>query len=267
MGCEGERGRGDLLDSVQFIGRGLARTLVERCHYSRVMPRITKLCIGGFAQGGRLVAVMTLGYGTRPLHTLRLLFPSLTVPEYLEIGKLCVDDGMPPNTESYFIARCIGLLRKHYPQVKVLFSWADGILGKPGFVYQASNFYYGGYTWSEMYLDKNGVRVHPRTIQGITARPGLARGPRDFETTKALGYTKYYGKQFRYVYPLCSRREWKRLQAESPFEWRRGEYPKDEDCTWKVQVALGVAEECGPPPFVRGDYVKQRGKTGQLRLL
>ncbi len=246
-----------MLDRVTFAGKSMVRNLVVQCHYSKVMPRITKVCIGGW-HGQRLVAGMTLGYGTRPRHTIEGMFPSVGVVQYLEIGKLCVRDELPRNTESYFIARAVELLKKEMKGIILLFSWADGILGKPGYVYQASNFFYGGFITTEVYLTSEGIRVHPRTVQGITARPGELRGRRDYETTRALGLTKYFGKQFRYVYPLCGKREWRRLVEESPMEWRRCGYPKDIDCTWEVQVGIGKRETCGTPPFVSGDYVKDR---------
>ena len=43
------------------------------------------------------------------------------------------------------------------------------------------------------------------------------------------------GLQFRYVLFLCDDRESKRLLAESPFSWKREDYPKDTDCTWTIR--------------------------------
>jgi len=243
-----------MLDSVEVVGPSLARMVVSQYHYSRVMPRITRFCVGGWASN-RLVAVMTLGFGTRPRYTIQGMFPSLGTEDYLEIGKLCVADEMPRNTESYFISRALRVVREIRPDLSLVFSWADGILGKPGYVYQAANFFYGGYIWTEVYLTANGVKVHPRTVQGLTAREGEVRGPRDYETTSALGLTKYFGKQFRYVYPLCDKRKWQRLAAESPYEWTRGNYPKDADCTYRQQVGKGNIVDCKEIPFVRGDSV------------
>lgn len=256
-----------MLDRVSFTGETIVRNLVVRYHYSNVMPRITKLCIGGW-DSESLVAGMTLGYGTRPKHTIEKMFPPLSVDNYYEIGKLCVADHKPRNTESYFISRAISLVRDTYPDVKLIFSWSDGILGKPGYVYQASNFYYGGFIWTEIYLDSNGVKIHPRSVQGLTAGEDGGLGPRDFETTRSMGLTKYFGKQFRYVYPLCSKSEWEQLCGCSPYDWRRCDYPKDEDCTWQVQESLGNRVDCDMPPWSGGDYVKptREQKQGQRRL-
>lgn len=243
------------IDRVEPIDFERAREFVRQHHYSEVMPRITRVVLGGFV-GERLVAIATFGFGTRPLHTIRKLFPSLGTDSYLELGKLCVIDEMPKNTESFFIARAVRHLKQHYPKVELLFSWADGIIGKPGYVYQASNFFYGGYIWSEMYLSPEGIRVHVRSIQG---HPDLPKSAGKFKTrsyaeVSKLGFTKYFGLQFRYIYPLCSERRWRHIQAESTVQWRRGGYPKATDCKWKRQTGKGSREACECPPNIRTKY-------------
>lgn len=245
------------MDRVTPIHIGQARRFVAKHHYNKTMPRLTKLCVGGFS-GERLVAICTFGYGVRPVHTLANIFPTLSVSNYLEIGRLCVDDAIPRNGESWFMSRAFKVVRNTFDDVKILYSWSDGIVGKPGYVYQASNFYYGGYIWTEMYLSEDGNRVHPRTMQGISCVDGRGKfHSRDYETTRALGYTKYFGLQFRYVYPLCSRREWKKLSGASPIDWSQGNYPKSEDCKWMVQVDKGVRVECNAPRFVSSTYVRE----------
>lgn len=227
------------------------------------MPRLNKAVIGGY-KDDKLVAVATFGWGTRPFHTIKKIFPSLSTPDYFELGKLCLSDELPRNSESFFISKAINWLKENRPTVKLLYSWADGIIGKPGYVYQASNFYYGGYIWTEMYLSPEGNRVHVRSVQGDPRLPkvkGSNLHSRSFENIAALGYKKYWGLQFRYVYPLCSKKEWKRLQAESPLKWERGNYPKLADCRWKVQVNKGKKEPCILPPGITTKYVPRTFET------
>ncbi len=241
-------------DKIDFVSYGQAVDVISRYHYSKVLPRITRFCIGGFVDG-KVEAVCTLGYGVRPLHTIKRAFPSLGVKDYLEIGKLCLADVLPRNSESTFIAGIIQLLKHHFPTIKILYTWADGIIGKPGYVYQASNFFYGGYIWTEMYLDAQGIRVHPRTMQGLseTASSGHFNS-RAYDVTIKMGFTKYFGLQFRYCYPLCHKHEWKNIIAGSPFTWERGAYPKTDDCKWMVQTAKGARSICDKPPFTITDY-------------
>lgn len=244
-----------MFDEVRPIALSQAREFVQQHHYSEVLPRITKVVLGGFV-GDKLMAACTLGYGTRPLHTIAKLFPSMGVADYLELGKLCLSDEMPRNSESWFLARVVEHLKRHHPGRKLLYSWADGIIGKPGYVYQASNFFYGGFIWTEMYLDKDGNRTHVRSIQGHPDLPKSAGKfkTRNYEAVEALGYKKYFGLQFRYVYPLCSKKEWRRLQAESSVYWTRDSYPKTKDCVWKRQTGRGAREACVLPAGITTKY-------------
>jgi hypothetical protein len=174
------------------------------------------------------------------------------VSDYLELGKLCLLDEMPKNSESYFIAQVLSWVKQNVPTCKIFYSWADALLNKPGYIYQASNFFFGGHIKTEMYVDIHGNKFHARSVQGHPDLPKNETGrfkTRSFEAVSKIGLTKYYGYQFRYCYPLCDKREWKRLQSESTTTWTRGNYPKSPDCHWWMQVSKGHLEEC-PFPFV-----------------
>ena len=132
--------------------------MIQTYHYSNTLPKINKLFLG-FYLGGVLVGVVTLGYGTRPKHTIKKLWAELDTKDYLEIGRMCMSDDMPRNSESQMLSQLIKWLKINRPDIKVLFTWADGMLGKVGYVYQASNFIYAGYAGGEMYL-KDGIKIH-----------------------------------------------------------------------------------------------------------
>lgn len=255
-----------MIENVKFIRKQEAVQLIEKYHYSKVLPKINKHFIGGFYEN-ELVAVCTLGYGVRPKHTIKKIFPTLDVKDYFEIGKLCVADEMPKNTESNFISKCIKLTKDNF-DIKLIFSWADGIVGKPGFVYQCSNFFYGGFIWTEMYLDSEGIRVHPRTFQGISKGEKVGKfRSRSYEVTKKQGLVKYFGKQFRYVYPVCNKRDWKNLLKISPYKWERCNYPKDNDCEWMVQKDKNKREFCGKPDFKMTKYIKNKKENNLSSII
>jgi hypothetical protein len=254
---------GDLY--VEEIPLQVAAEFVKQHHYSKVMPKLNKLVLGLFETSGRLVGVITFGWGVRPQHTIKNLFPSLEAKDYLEIGKLCLLDEMPKNSESRFIAAAIKSLKKVRPELKVLFTWADAIWGKPGYIYQASNFLFGGSISSEAYRDENGQRIHPRQLHkflcfigeigrqdkgvyvapaDIEQNPQIAMGnwapkgtssgvrrpsPYDLERLKL---THDRGLQFRYIYFL---RDANKLLQESPVIWHR-DYPKNSDCSWTIKT-------------------------------
>jgi len=222
---------------VREIDKVEALSLVFSFHYSKIMPRLTEVYLGGFIDD-ELVGVITLGWGVRPLHTIRVLFPSLTAKDYYEIGKMCMHEDMPKNSESVFLSRTIRWLKQNKPDKKLLFTWADGTLGKPGYVYQSANFLYGGYIWTDLYMSEEGERIHPRSAQGITSRHQKKQAKYGHRPTrqqlKEFGWNHYKGKQFRYLQFLCDKREKRRLLKESSVEWNI-EYPKSKDLEWKIR--------------------------------
>jgi hypothetical protein len=158
---------------VKEITKEESVSLIQKFHYSKVLPRLNKAFLGGFDENDELVATITLGWGVRPVHTIKKLFPSLDSKDYYEIGKMCLDDRMPRNSESQFLSLCMRYIKQNMPQIKLIFTWADGMLGKAGYVYQASNFLYGGFIWTDTYFTSSGEKVHPRMTGKIGGRPTL----------------------------------------------------------------------------------------------
>jgi len=210
-----------------------ALDIVFNNHYSKVMPRLTKHFLGSFIDK-KLVAVLTLGWGVQPLNTIKILFPSLITKDYLEIGKMCMLEELPKNSESMILSKMFKWVKENRPDVKLIYTWADGILGKPGYVYQAANFLYGGFITTDLYLSDTGERVHPRTAQSyLKDKKDVSIGRRpNKEFLIENKWSQYRGRQFRYVYFLCDKREKKRLLKETDIKWNR-EYPKDGAIVWK----------------------------------
>ena len=207
-----------------------AEFIAER-HYSAVMPRLTKYFLGCF-EDNELIGIITFGWGTRPKHTIQALFPELDTKDYYEIGKMCMDDKMLRNSESQLLSLIIKWCKEN-TDIKYLFTWADGIVGKVGYVYQASNFLYGGFSWTDLYVTEKGEKVHPRTIQGqLPNEEGLKYGHRpNFEQRIELGLKRVFGKQFRYIYPMTKKD--RKYLKNSTVEWSLN-HPKDDSLEWKV---------------------------------
>jgi hypothetical protein len=233
---------------IREIDKETALEMIQKYHYSRTLPKLNKHFIG-FYVGGVLCGVVTLGWGTRPLHTIKKLFPSLESKDYYEIGRMCMTDEMPRNSESQMLSQLIKYLKKNYPQLKVLFTWADGMLGKVGYVYQASNFTYAGYVGGEMYL-QNGFKIHVRQTRQIiaphdkrlTVRPTL-------EQMQQFNIRHYKGKQYRYFYLLGDRKEQRELLKECLIDLNIPR-PKDNDLKWYIKsIVTGKWEQTGKPPY------------------
>ena len=54
----------------------VATLFVQERHYSPVMPKLTKHYLGAY-QDDELVGILTLGWGTNPMGTIKKMFPIL----------------------------------------------------------------------------------------------------------------------------------------------------------------------------------------------
>lgn len=194
---------------IREISKDDALKMIQKYHYSNTLPKINKYFIG-FYLNDVLSGVVTLGWGTRPKHTIQRIFPNLDTKDYLEIGRMCMLDEMSRNSESQMLSQLVKWLKKNHPELKILFTWADGMIGKVGYVYQASNFIYAGYSGGEMYM-KDGVKIHVRQMKSIlipdgvkderiTVRPTL-------EQMRKFNIQHFKGKQYRYLLFLCDKRK------------------------------------------------------------
>ena len=228
---------------IREIDKNSFLKMVYDYHYAIVMPRITKHYLGCFLKG-RLVGGVSLGWGTQPKQTIKKLFPVLNTTDYYEIGKMVMLDEMPRNSESQMLSRIIKYIKQNL-NISFLFTWSDGIVGKPGYVYQAANFYYGGFIWTDIYISANGEKIHPRSAKRLLIENAKFEGKEKlFWLTPGychkVGISRYRGKQFRYIYPLS--RPAKKMLSLSTVPWKIGGFPKHSDLIWKIQVAKGQYE-------------------------
>ena len=151
---------------INEISRSYATDFVQSLHYSKIMPKLTKHFLGCYLKN-ELVGVLTLGWGTQPKATIAKLFDGLDTKDYYEIGKMCMKEEMPRNSESQMISAVVKWMKKNTPEKQFLYTWADGIMGKPGYVYQAANFLYGGFIWTQIYISDKGEKIHPRSSKKL----------------------------------------------------------------------------------------------------
>lgn len=205
-------------------------------HYSNVMPKLNKLFLLA-KEGENELGIVTLGWGTQPLGTINKIFPddNLKTTDYFEIGKMCFK---PEYNESNFGSRIMSALVKYlkteYKDLLFLYTLADGIMGKPWYVYQASNFHYIGSFDTLVYLDRKTMeKIHPRTAKSLCIENAKFLGKEkvfwltyDFMETKSI--EKIQGKMYRYIYPLNKKAK-NIFNKYNLIEWKR---PKKEDIKW-----------------------------------
>ena len=258
--------------TINEISRAYATDFIQSLHYSKIMPKLTKHFLGCYLEN-ELVGVLTLGWGTQPKATIAKLFEGLDTKDYYEIGKMCMKEEMPKNSESQMISAVVGWMKNNCPEKQFLYTWADGIMGKPGFVYQAANFLYGGFIWTQIYISDKGEKIHPRSSRGLceeNVQFKLKREPNFFVGKKGeriywltqdfldhKGISKIHGKQFRYILPLNKRA--RKLLKKSKVEWSLN-YPKDGDLVWDKSTANGK-ERLNKMPLIDGDVTEYNNKN------
>ena len=76
--------------------------------------------------------------------------------DVLELNRIALNDGLPKNTGSWFVSRCLKLL----PKNSIVISWADTGVGHVGYIYQALNFIYTGCSKARTDMGSKGHSRH-----------------------------------------------------------------------------------------------------------
>ena len=252
---------------IEKISKSLAVSFVEKYHYSPIMPIHTKYFLG-FYLGKELKGVLTLGWGTQPLNTIKKMFPDLGTGDYYEIGKMCMSEDMPKNSESQMISKTISWMKSNLKERLFLYTMADGIMGKVGYVYQASNFYFGEGYFTQSYMMGNGEKIHPRSVKKLLkvnrAFSKLSHVPawltKDFMKKENIKLIE--GLMFRYVYPLSKKAKYI-MTNKSTLVWDKN-YPKDKDLIWFDKTQNPKIKIDKPPfTFETAEYNPQSKKISK----
>jgi len=226
---------------------------IQKYHYSKILPRLTKHYLGYF-ENEELVGVVTLGWGTQPFGTIHKIFykHNFKSSDYLEIGKMCF---LPSKNQSNFGSQSTSLLIKWIKtslDIKFLYTMADGIMGKCGYVYQASNFRYLGSFKTSVYMDiETHEKIHPRSAKQLCIENAIYENKEKIfwlthDFCEYKGIVRIRGLMFRYIYPI--NKSSKKILNQYP-EYTNKKYPKDIDLIFEKRVSLGKYNEITMPTF------------------
>lgn len=206
--CDGDTVIGYGCDEL-YVARipcWLARAIVATQHYSRRFVNNSYLHLGVYC-GRELVGVLQFGYALNPNSGARVV-TSTRNREYMELNRMWVHDSQPRNTESRILSYAIRFIRRIYPQVQWVQSFADERCGRAGVVYQAANFeYIGGHKGQFYELD--GEMYHKICMDAV--KRGGRRG--EYLRANAGRAVTHEFQQYRYIYFL-DRRARVRLNEE-----------------------------------------------------
>lgn len=152
--------------TIEKLGSKFAKEYIRNKHYSKSCHNGPSPCYGLFSSGN-LIGVLC--FATPCSENVR---SSIFGTEYkdcvTELHRLFVEDSYlgkltPKGTESWFISRCLKLLKKDKPQIWAVITFADSTEGHTGVIYKATNAKFCGMTSkATFYLDKEGRLRHPR---------------------------------------------------------------------------------------------------------
>lgn len=153
--------------TVEEVPRKAIQNFIHKYHYSHDTNGIQHMeCFALFKEG-------KFGFDKEMIGAAMYAIPSMpsTAKKYhpdnpdrcRELRRLCCVDEAPTNTESYFIAQTLKLL-KQTTDVEVVVSFADLEQGHSGVIYRASNFHYLGQTGKGQVLMVDGKKYHARSM-------------------------------------------------------------------------------------------------------
>jgi hypothetical protein len=122
---------------IKVIDSGSSRKIVERYHYSGKCTQNSQIHFGVFLNG-KLEGALQFG----PSIDKRRMAQNLGIGfnESLELNRMALSDNCPKNSESRSLGICLRLLKKTYPHLKIIISFADACQCGDGTIYRASGF-------------------------------------------------------------------------------------------------------------------------------
>jgi len=185
-----------------------ARVFIKAHHYSGKVVNNSSLHFGVFWED-RLEGVLQYGSSIDKRKTQGLVKDS-GWNEFLELNRMAFSEKLPKNSESRAIAVSIRLIKKHYPHIKWVISYADATQCGDGTIYRASGFILTGVKKNTtMLLMPDGSVVADKTLND---NPGRKSG-----WWKKNGARALPGFQIRYIYFIDKEARQNLTVPELPF--------------------------------------------------
>lgn len=116
-----------------------ANKIIRQLHYSGKVAVTSKLHLGVFLDG-KCGGALQFGDPIDKRKILPLVNGTLW-NEFLELNRMALADWLPRNGESRAISQAMRFIKKNYPHIKWVVSFADGTQCGDGTIYRASGFY------------------------------------------------------------------------------------------------------------------------------
>jgi len=198
---------------VKPIAAADANRIVRAIHYSGKVDTRSQVHLGVFLDG-KCGGAMQFGPSVNK-HASRNLFKDCGWNEWIELHRMAFADWLPRNSESRCIGYAMRWLRKTYPHISFVVSYADGAQCGDGTIYRASGFVLTDIkTNSSMWRMPDGEVVcsivfnpgfsgkHSQGKGNVKARYGKTGSEAAGAFLKRIGAKQLPGFQLRYIYFL-----------------------------------------------------------------
>lgn len=181
---------------VKPISSKDANAAIKRLHYSGSVVNNSKIHFGVFLNN---ILEGVLQFGS-PMDKSRVigLVSGTTWNGMLELNRMAFSNKLPKNSESRAIGICLRIIKKQYPFIEWILSYADATQCGDGTIYRASGFYLTSIKKNTgiIQLEDGSIRCAITFQKGkhILKNGGKAAAPK---TAKKLA-----GFQLRYIYFL-----------------------------------------------------------------
>ena len=190
---------------VAPISSNDANALMRKLHYSHKVVVNSQLHLGVYL-GTRLEGAMQFGPSLDRRKLLGLV-EGTAWNGFLELNRLAFSDNLPRNSESRALGVALRLIRREYPQIEWIVSFADATQCGDGTIYRAAGFLLtrikrNTTLWQGpdgTVISNIGERTSMRKIQSV-AQQTAYRGGADMDHYKRLGFQPLPGFQLRYIY-------------------------------------------------------------------
>lgn len=176
-----------------------AARIVKACHYSGKVAQNSQLHFGVFLDG-KCGGAMQFGPSIDKRKTQGLV-EGTKWNGFLELNRMAFADWLPRNSESRALAISMRLIKKAYPHVEWIVSFADATQCGDGAIYRASGFALTGIKRNtQMLLMPNGLIVAKKTLDNPNHM--TKNGKFGSSLARENGARPLPGFQLRYVYFL-----------------------------------------------------------------
>lgn len=192
---------------IKEIQRDLANDIIVKNHYSKKYFNNSYIHLGVFNTED-IIGVLQYGHLLNN-DSIKSIVNGAKKGEAVELNRMWIQDDVGLYPESRAISYSLKYIRKKYPKIKWIQSFADERCGGFGIVYQACSFDYYGEHLSTFYTDGDNF-YHNIQVTASRDKAGIQVQDKD-----SLEQVKL--RQFRYIKFLDQREKKKCLLKQKPY--------------------------------------------------